>query len=276
MSKEERRRPREWHAAWAFSQLVAGKGDVTGAGVDFVIVCDLNVYRRGRARPGEPCHIVDDVNRLDRATDRCWRAASKEERRRPREWHAAWAFSQLVAGKGDVTGAGVDFVIVCDLNAYRRGRRGRGSRVTSSTVGRSRLRWRELAEDAFLKVVLHDGVNIHTAAHFGRHRPAALQTALDMGAAPAFEGVACTDCDRKYHLQWDRVDPCANGGITSLDNLQPRCPPCHHAKTERDRKRGLLRSGKKERGALGRARRRPLTSLARNRTSRKAWWSPAS
>ncbi len=32
---------------------------------------------------------VPFVKRLDAATDRCWRAASREERRRPREWHAA-------------------------------------------------------------------------------------------------------------------------------------------------------------------------------------------
>jgi 5-methylcytosine-specific restriction endonuclease McrA len=100
---------------------------------------------------------------------------------------------------------------------------------------------RELAKDAFLKAVLHDGVNIHTVAHFGRHRPAVLQTALDLGAAPEFQGVTCADCDRRYHLEWDHVDPVANDGPTSLENLEPRCGPCHQAKTERDRKNGLLR-----------------------------------
>jgi 5-methylcytosine-specific restriction endonuclease McrA len=106
---------------------------------------------------------------------------------------------------------------------------------------------RELAEDAFLKAVLHDGVSVHTVAHFGRHRPAALQTALDLGAAPEFQRVTCTDCDRKYHLEWDHLDPCANGGVTSFANLTPRCPPCHHTKTERDRRAGLLRGRPKER-----------------------------
>ncbi len=96
---------------------------------------------------------------------------------------------------------------------------------------------RGLAEDAFLKAVLHDGVHVHTVAHFGRHRPAVF-VPLALGAAPAFEGVTCTDCDRKYHLEWDHVDPCANGGVTSLANLTPRCPACHHTKSERDRNAG--------------------------------------
>ncbi len=188
------------------------------------------------------------VHRLDAETDRLWRAASRDERGRPREWHAARAFARVVAGKGRGKAAAADLVIVCDLNAYRRGHAQAGEPchiVDGGPIPVSVVR--ELAGDAFLKAVLHDGVHVHTVAHFGRHRPATLQTALDLGAAPTFEGVTCTDCDRKYHLEWDHVDPCAHGGATSLANLTPRCPPCHHAKTERDRKRGLLRGGKKER-----------------------------
>jgi 5-methylcytosine-specific restriction endonuclease McrA len=100
---------------------------------------------------------------------------------------------------------------------------------------------RELGKDAFLKAVLHDGVDIHSVAHFGRHRPAPLQTALDLGSPPEFEGVTCNDCDRKYFLEWDHVDPVVNGGPTSFENLEPRCGPCHDKKTERDRRAGRLR-----------------------------------
>ena len=70
---------------------------------------------------------------------------------------------------------------------------------------------RELTKDAFLKVVLHDGVQC---------------------AAPG--------CDRTYHLQWDHKDPRANGGTTSIENMQPLCAPHHVEKTERDRRAGLL------------------------------------
>jgi hypothetical protein len=41
-------------------------------------------------------------------------------------------------------------------------------------------------------------------------------------------------------LQWDHIDPVANGGLTSYENQQPLCLPDHIEKTERDRKAGLL------------------------------------
>jgi hypothetical protein len=109
---------------------------------------------------------------------------------------------------------------------------------------------RDQMDDAFLKVVLHDGVNIQTVAHHGRRRSVELQTALELGPAPTFDGVACAEpgCDRIYGLQWDHVDPCANGGVTSFGNMQPLCTPHHCEKTERDRKAGLLTGSKDERG----------------------------
>jgi len=85
-------------------------------------------------------------------------------------------------------------------------------------------------------------VNVQTVADFGRHRPAHLETALMLGTPPEFEGVTCAEigCDRRYGLEWDHVDPCANGGPTSIANLKPECKPHHWEKTERDRKAGLL------------------------------------
>ena len=109
---------------------------------------------------------------------------------------------------------------------------------------------RELAKDAFLKVVLHDGMNIHTVVHFGRRRPAELNTALELGAPPDFDGVTCAEvgCDRRYGLEWDHVDPVANDGPTSAENLQPRCWPDHRDKTARDRAAGLLNGKASEAG----------------------------
>ncbi|MET1000756.1 MAG: HNH endonuclease [Acidimicrobiia bacterium] len=192
--------------------------------------------------------VVPFVARLDAETDRCWRAAGRAARHRTREWHAARAFARLVSGTGGGKATAADVVIVCDINAYRRGRAELGEPCHIVGAGPIPVAVaQELARDAFLKAVLHDGVNIHTVAHFGRHRPAALRTALELGAPPAFEGVTCTDCGRRYHLEWDHIHPCANGGVTSYANVKPRCPPCHDAKTERDRQAGLLRGRPKER-----------------------------
>jgi 5-methylcytosine-specific restriction endonuclease McrA len=98
-----------------------------------------------------------------------------------------------------------------------------------------------MVKDAFIKAVIHDGVNVHTVKHFGRHRPAALQTILDLGPPPDFTGASCRECGRKYNLQWDHIDPVANGGPTCYVNAQALCIPDHVAKTERDRKAGLLK-----------------------------------
>jgi hypothetical protein len=87
---------------------------------------------------------------------------------------------------------------------------------------------RELADDAFVKAVLHDGVRINTVAHLGRHIKAELRTALELGTCPEFNGISCSEagCDRRYHLEWDHVNPRANRGSTSYENLKPRCWLC--------------------------------------------------
>jgi len=98
-----------------------------------------------------------------------------------------------------------------------------------------------LEHDAFLKAVIHDGVRIDTVVHYGRHIKAELRTALELGKPPDLDGVTCADgCGRRYNLEWDHVDPVANNGPTSFDNLEPRCWAHHQDKTERDRLAGLL------------------------------------
>lgn len=51
----------------------------------------------------------------------------------------------------------------------------------------------------------------------------------DLGPGPAFDGVRCieADCGRRHGLEWDHIDPVANGGPTSMQNLAPRCWPHH-------------------------------------------------
>jgi hypothetical protein len=73
-----------------------------------------------------------------------------------------------------------------------------------------------------------------------------LRTALELGTAPAFEGALCVEegCDRRYHLERDHLDPVANGGMTSYENLASRCRPHHVEKTERDRDAGRLGRGR--------------------------------
>lgn len=198
------------------------------------------------------------VNRLDAETDRLWRKAHQDSKQDladsgagpdvRRSALAAQALVQMmetVGGKGN--GNRADLVIVCDLQAYRRGHAHDGEPchfIGGGPIPVSLVK--ELGRDAFLKAVLHDGTEIHTIAHFGRRYPAVLQTALELGAPPDFKGAVCAapDCDRGYHLQRDHIDPVANGGLTSFGNNQMLCPASHRLKTEQDRKAGLLNRSK--------------------------------
>ena len=132
---------------------------------------------------------------------------------------------------------------MCDLRAYRRGHTHDGELCHVLGGGPIPVSLaREMSKDAFLKAVLHDGVNVHTVKHFGRHITAELRTALELGSLPDFGGVTCSEaaCDRRYNLEWDHREPVANGGETSFENLDPHCWPHHDEKTERDRKEGKL------------------------------------
>jgi hypothetical protein len=186
------------------------------------------------------------VNRLEAEADRRYRRSRREGAGEPREAWAADALAALVAGGGKGKATSADLVVVCDLAAYRRGHPHPGEVCQLQGGGPIPVGLaRRLGSDAFVKAVLHDGVAIHTVAHLGRHLPAELRTALELGRPPGFDGVSCMEagCERRYHLEWDHLDPVAHGGPTSYDNLLPRCWPHHRDKTERDRAAGLLGNG---------------------------------
>jgi hypothetical protein len=197
-------------------------------------------------------------NILDAETDRLWLGAHQDAKRHGdagvelrRSALAAQALVRMMENGGGKGKAGrADLVIVCDLNAWRRGHAHDGEPCHIIGGGPIPVSLaKELGRDAFLKAVLHTGTEIHTIAHYGRKWPAVLRTALDLGAPPEFNGSVCAapGCDRCYHLQEDHIDPVANGGLSSYANRQKLCPPDHRLKTERDRKAGLL-SRKKPKG----------------------------
>jgi hypothetical protein len=169
---------------------------------------------------------------------RASRAAAEPRQAFPQ--YLADALAQLTGPEAKVS-ARTELIIVCDLDAWRRGFALPGENCHIIGGGPIPVELaRELAKDAFLKAVLYKGVAIHTVAHFGRHYPAHLQTALDIGAPPDFQGRICTGCGRRYALQTDHIDPVAHHGPTKYDNLQSLCWDCHARKTEEDRKAGLL------------------------------------
>ena len=118
------------------------------------------------------------------------RAARVAGERRRFEFYAAQALADLVAGAGgggeeSARAGSAELVLVCDLFAWRRGHTHPGEVchiVEGGPVPPEVAK--ELAQDGFVKAVLHDGINIHLVKHFGRHLPAALRTALDLGPVP--------------------------------------------------------------------------------------------
>jgi hypothetical protein len=159
------------------------------------------------------------------------------------EAYAADALVELLSdtGAGSPRPVQTELVIVCDLRAWIRGETEPGEPCHILEGGPIPVSLaRQLADNAFLKGVVHDGVNISHVKHFGRHIPAEIRTALALGEPPGFAGAVCADCGKRHSLEYDHIDPVANNGPTSLDNLQPRCYSDHKAKTERDRKAGLL------------------------------------
>jgi hypothetical protein len=184
------------------------------------------------------------INRLDAETDRLRRAAKAAGGPvEAREAYAADALINLTNGDARPRARGTDLVLVCDLRAWRRGHTHQGE--PCHIIGGGPLPVdivKSLATDAFVKVVFHNGVDIHTVTHIGRYMKVELRTALELGAPPDFDGVTCVEpgCGRRYNLEWDHIDPVANRGPTSYANLEPRCWPDHQDKTERDRAAGLL------------------------------------
>lgn len=207
---------------------------------------ELGMVRIDAALP--PAAGIALINRLDAETDRHQRTARRAQRDgdggvEKREAYAADALVTLTAGGGKgQPGGRADLVIVSNINAYRRGHAHPGE--VCHIIGGGPIPVdiaRQLGRDAFLKAVLHDGVNIHTVHHIGRYRQAELRTALELGAPPGFDGAACTTlgCDRRYGLEWDHRHPLAAGGTTTYANLEPQCWPHHHQKTEQERQAGL-------------------------------------
>ncbi|MFI5046660.1 MAG: HNH endonuclease signature motif containing protein [Acidimicrobiia bacterium] len=181
------------------------------------------------------------LSRIDDEADRLVRDAKRGGEREAREAHAADAFVAVIDGRDRRGAGGIGATIVIDWPALARGHAHPGERchiVGGGPIPVSVAR--RLMENAFVKALLTDGVEVQQVKHFGRRMSAELRTALELGPPPEFAGVTCAEleCERRYGLEWDHIVPVAGGGETSLDNLGPKCKPHHWEKTKRDRANG--------------------------------------
>ena len=77
--------------------------------------------------------------------------------------------------------------------------------------------------DAYVKLVISDGIDVRSVCLLGRTVPATLQTALEQ------RDPVCSvpRCDNPYYLENHHLTPVAEGGATSLENLVRICK-WHH------------------------------------------------
>jgi hypothetical protein len=87
-----------------------------------------------------------------------------------------------------------------------------------------------LADDAFLKALITDGVDVLGVSHLGRTIPAHLRTALD----ELFPECSLEGCNVAWGLEIDHNLPVERAGPTALWNLNKLCPYHHHEKHRRD------------------------------------------
>lgn len=100
---------------------------------------------------------------------------------------------------------------------------------------------KEIASDAFMNGVFFDGRDLRCFKRWSRDIPVEVRAALELGKPPAFDGIRCEDCGNHFKTEWDHVHLHVARGPVSTSNLEPRCWPCHQAKTGRDRRAGKLR-----------------------------------
>jgi hypothetical protein len=118
--------------------------------------------------------------------------------------------------------------VIVDHAALVRGHTQHSETCEIPGVGPVDVTWvRELLGSAFLTAIIKCGKDIVTIAHFGRHVPAELQTALIVG------GRECQreGCYKRGYLERDHDYDHAKGGPTAYWNMRWYCSGDHRRKT---------------------------------------------
>ncbi len=159
-----------------------------------------------------------------------FRAKHREGVREDHDAYAADALAELVLGPS--TGrVGHTVHVVIDHAALVRGNSALGERCEIPGTGPVSVSWvRELlGGDAFLTGIVKKGKDVTTVAHFGRHIPAEVRTALFV------EGRECCvrDCHARGYLEIDHSEvDFATGGPTAMWNLGWICSRDHTRKSQ--------------------------------------------
>jgi hypothetical protein len=170
---------------------------------------------------------------VDKGTGKRFRDARSSGVHESQDAYAADAFADAVVG--DPGGApakagGWSAHVVIDHEALVRGHTVDGETCEIPGVGPVSVEWvRELLGTAFVTAIVKKGKDITTVAHFGRHIPAELRTAMIVsGRECSIEG-----CSGREYLELDHCEvDYAKFGPTAWFNLAWLCSIHHTRKTQ--------------------------------------------
>ncbi len=168
---------------------------------------------------------------IDKGTRKKFREARKSGVREPQDRYAADAFADVITGDASTSkGGGWSAHVLIDHEALGRGYALPGETCQIPGVGPVSVEWvRELLGSAFVTAVITKGKDITTVAHFGRHIPAELRTAMIVsGRECSIEG-----CTGREYLELDHCEiDHADHGPTAWWNLTWLCSIHHTRKTQ--------------------------------------------
>ena len=169
------------------------------------------------------------LSRLEAETQRQWRSGNRDSSLDQRRHDA---FLTMLEGQGRGPTTRPEVVMVWNLSDDTAHLPALGPVPVKSA--------QDLAKEAVVSVVLHDGVKVDTIKRYSRSLPPELRTLIEIGMPPDFDGAVCSRCGARFRLQMDHVDPKNHGGPLSYENTDPLCPTCHEEKTREDWEAGLL------------------------------------
>jgi hypothetical protein len=148
-----------------------------------------------------------------------------------KEAHRADALVDLArcgGGSGESPGPEATIHVWVDYEAIVRGHTVEGEQCEIPGIGPIPVSVaRQLANDAYLKVLVTKADEIVAVAHAGRTIPARLRTLLECRDPKCI----VPTCDERRGLQIDHRQPVAAGGLTRLDNLARLCRRHHYEKS---------------------------------------------
>ncbi|MGH9185640.1 MAG: DUF222 domain-containing protein [Acidimicrobiales bacterium] len=170
---------------------------------------------------------------LQPVIDRLFHQARVAGRREPVEAYAADALVEVVSGAGGDTGQPTrrrqsKVIATIDYEALKRGYAQSHETCEIAGVGAVPVSTvRAMLTDAFLALIVTDGVDVYNVAHAGRQVTAHQRTALEA------RGYRCEipGCAARHNLELDHITGWALTRRTALDDLAWQCPWHHHLKT---------------------------------------------